>query len=131
MCYRSMEDAVRHMCPDIVHDVVVVGKNRPMPVLIVETALPSSDLDHSAHHTMAAQMVEKMTKYNHDKFYYTRVDDPKRILFVDKGALPRNKEKGNVRYVVLIFHGPHSLTSIRRNATEEKYKELIDAVFGA
>jgi hypothetical protein len=92
-----MEDAVRKTCPEIVHDVVVVGQGRAMPVLLAETVSPVPNLDTVAQRTLAEQIVAKMSTYNADRFNRDRVNDPKRILFVDKGSLLRNKEKGNVR----------------------------------
>jgi hypothetical protein len=64
---RSLEDAVRKSCEGIIHDAVVIGKNRPLPVLAVEVASPSL-VDDGFRHTIATRIVERMSEYNEGKF---------------------------------------------------------------
>jgi hypothetical protein len=97
--YRDMEDAVRKACADFVHDVVVVGQGCPMSVLLVEPLTSMDEVDEHARRLLAEKLVARMSDFNKDKFYYSRVDDPNRVIFVTKGSLPRNAEKGNIKYV--------------------------------
>jgi hypothetical protein len=95
---RSIEDVACKNCEGIIHDAVVIGKNRPLPVLTVEVASPSL-ADDNFRHTGATWIVKRMSKCNDRKSKWYRVDNLKRIIIVAQGSLPRTREKGNISSV--------------------------------
>lgn len=86
---RCIEDNIRKMCSDLVHDAVVIGLNRPLPCLLVESF--SDDLDANTCHKLATEIVSRTSPFNERLFRYEHIDDPKRILVLEKGTLPRTK----------------------------------------
>ncbi|KAI0676592.1 acetyl-CoA synthetase-like protein [Trametes maxima] len=107
---KNIEDNVRKTCQDLVHDAVVVGSGRPFPGLIVESAIDG--LDEAKGKKVAQTIAERTAELNKRLFAHERIEDPKRILVVDRGTLPRTKEKGNVR----------------RGAAEELFSKELDAI---
>ncbi|KAI8976643.1 acetyl-CoA synthetase-like protein [Trametes punicea] len=106
---KSIEDNVRKTCADLVHDAVVVGSGRTAACLVVESA--RDGLSEEQRREVARTISARTADFNKRLFPHERIEDPKRILVVDKGTLPRTKEKGNVR----------------RGATEELLSKEIDA----
>ncbi|EIW55359.1 acetyl-CoA synthetase-like protein [Trametes versicolor FP-101664 SS1] len=106
---KSIEDNVRKTCEGLVHDTVVIGSGRTAPVLVVEST--ESALDVPAQAVLVHTIIERTAEFNKRAFAHERIEDPKRILVVDRGTLPRTKEKGNVR----------------RGATEELLATELDA----
>ncbi|OJT05027.1 hypothetical protein TRAPUB_4183 [Trametes pubescens] len=106
---KSIEDNVRKTCEGLVHDAVVIGSGRTAPVLVVEST--ESGLDVPAQAVLVHTIIERTAEFNKRAFAHERIEDPKRILIVDRGTLPRTKEKGNVR----------------RGATEELLAAELDA----
>ncbi|TFK91211.1 acetyl-CoA synthetase-like protein [Polyporus arcularius HHB13444] len=107
---KNVEDTVRKLCSDLVHDVVMVGTGRLYPVLIVESAV--SGLSEEDKKRISQEIVDRTAEFNRRLFIHERVEDPKRVFVVEKGTLPRTKEKGN----------------IRRAATEELFEKELDLV---
>ncbi|KAJ7483260.1 putative amp-CoA ligase [Mycena latifolia] len=105
---KSIEDNIRKTCADLVHDAVVLGTNRPCPVLFVETLIDSSN--DSQNLKLANEIIQRTAAFNQRLFLYERIENPKHIKILSKGTLPRTKEKGN----------------IRRNATEQMYASDLD-----
>ncbi|KAI0720832.1 acetyl-CoA synthetase-like protein [Cerioporus squamosus] len=107
---KNVEDNIRRSCSDLVHDVVMVGTGRLYPVLIVESAV--SGLNDEEKKRISQEIVDRTAEFNRRLFIHERVEDPKRVFVVEKGTLPRTKEKGN----------------IRRAATEELFEKELDLV---
>jgi hypothetical protein len=84
-----MEDAVRQNCKDAVHDLVVVGQNRDLPVLLVETTSSLSDLNEPKKQVIVERIIQCMSGYNDGRFLWDRVDDPKRIVLLEQGSILR------------------------------------------
>ncbi|KAI0367704.1 acetyl-CoA synthetase-like protein [Pilatotrama ljubarskyi] len=93
---KNMEDIVRKACPDLVHEVVVVGAGRAFPCLVVESAIDG--LTDEKRTELSKEIVQRISELNKNLFPHERVQDPRKILVVEKGVLPRTTEKGNVRY---------------------------------
>ncbi|KAI0657005.1 acetyl-CoA synthetase-like protein [Cubamyces menziesii] len=106
---KNIEDNVRKTCADLVHDAVVVGSGRTHACLVVESA--ASGLSAEQRHELAQTVAARTADFNKRLFAHERIEDPKRIIVVERGTLPRTKEKGNVR----------------RGATEELLSKEIDA----
>lgn len=86
---RSIEDNVRKTCEGLVHDAVVIGSGRTAPVLVVEST--ESALDVPAQAVLVHTIIERTAEFNKRAFAHERIEDPKRILIVDRGTLPRTK----------------------------------------
>ncbi|KAI0312049.1 acetyl-CoA synthetase-like protein [Amylostereum chailletii] len=86
---KNIEDNIRSECSDIVHDVVVVGTHRKYPCFVVESAMKG--LDNDRRENVAREIVTRMASFNERQFAHERVQDPKRILIVEQGTLPRTK----------------------------------------
>ncbi|KAH9848342.1 acetyl-CoA synthetase-like protein [Lenzites betulinus] len=107
---KTIEDGMRALGPDLVHDVVVIGSGRQHACLAVEAA--EGDLDDEKRQRIAETIVQRAGEFNKRVFPHERVEHPERIIVVEKGVLPRTKEKGN----------------IRRAATEEMFSEVLDRI---
>lgn len=86
---RSIEDNVRKTCEGLVHDAVVIGSGRTAPVLVVEST--ENGLDVPAQAVLVHTIIERTAEFNKRAFAHERIEDPKRILVVDRGTLPRTK----------------------------------------
>jgi hypothetical protein len=86
---RSIEDNVRKTCADLVHDVVVLGTDRRCPVLFVETSKDISD--DSQKLELSNEIIHRTAVFNQRLFLYERIEDPKHIRILSRGALPRTK----------------------------------------
>jgi hypothetical protein len=91
-----MEDAVRKNCKDVVHDLVVVGQNRDLPVLLVETTSSLSVLEQLGKQAIVTRIIQRMSGYNDGRFLWDRVDDPKRIVLLEQGSILRTA-KGSIK----------------------------------
>ena len=80
---RSIDDAVKQLCKDIVFDCVAVGSGRPSPALLVE---PTENAERDA---IPRIIVERLVTFNESRFPHERLNDPRLVLVVDRGALPR------------------------------------------
>ncbi|KAL1946347.1 hypothetical protein VTO73DRAFT_15474 [Trametes versicolor] len=107
---KTIEDAVRALGAGLIHDAVVVGDGRNLAGLVVEAA--EGPLDEAKRQELAQEIVKRATEFNRGLFPHERIEDPERIIVVEKGSLPRTKEKGN----------------IRRAATEAMFAETLDRV---
>ncbi|KAI0349196.1 hypothetical protein OH77DRAFT_1594358 [Trametes cingulata] len=110
---KNMEEIVRKNCADLVHEVVVVGTGRAFPCLIVEST--AGNLTEVEHKDVSEKILQRISEFNKGLFPHERIQDPKRILVVEKGTLPRTREKGNVR----------------RGVTEELFARQLDAIYNA
>ncbi|KZT05761.1 putative amp-CoA ligase [Laetiporus sulphureus 93-53] len=108
---KSVEDHVRKTCSDLVHDVVVIAEGRPGPALLVESIRPN--LSERERKQVAEEIVKRSKEFNARVFKEEQINNPGRILVLDKGQLPRTKEKGN----------------IRRNAAQDLFAQEIDAMY--
>ncbi|EJF57818.1 acetyl-CoA synthetase-like protein [Dichomitus squalens] len=109
---KSIEDNVRKTCADIIHDAVVVGTGRLHVCLVVESAV--NGLNDEEKLALSRTIIDRTAEFNTRLFKHERVQDPKLVLVVDKGALPRTKEKGNVQ----------------RSAVERMFLEQLDLIAG-
>ncbi|CDO77060.1 hypothetical protein BN946_scf184473.g4 [Trametes cinnabarina] len=110
---KTMEDIVRKACPDIVHDVVVVGSGRAFPCLIVES--PDEGLTDDKRKEVAEQVIKRTADLLLGLFPHEQIQDPRRVVVVEKGSLPRTWEKGN----------------IRRPAAEKQFAKQLDEIYAA
>ncbi|KAJ7595197.1 hypothetical protein C8J56DRAFT_774849 [Mycena floridula] len=104
---RAIEDAVRRVCADLIIDCVVVGQNRSGPALLVEATTKDADLPDI--------IIGRLSGFNEGRFAHERVDDPRLVLIVEAGTLPRTAVKGN----------------IRRKAVEDVFAETLDDMYRA
>ncbi|KAF5392253.1 hypothetical protein D9757_001533 [Collybiopsis confluens] len=103
---KDIEHNVRELCGDIITGCVVVGENRPSPVLIVES--------HSENLKEApAEIYCRIASYNAARHFHERIASEKMIIAVPPGTLPRTANKGTVR----------------RRAVETMFKKDIDDIF--
>ncbi|KAJ7171029.1 putative amp-CoA ligase [Mycena filopes] len=101
---KAVEDIVRTTCGDLIHEVVVAGTNCPMILLFVEVDTMPEETER-----LATEIMMRTKPLSERLFHHERIKDPRQIRFFPRGALPRTKEKGN----------------IRRNATEALFAEDI------
>ncbi|GJJ13700.1 hypothetical protein Clacol_007956 [Clathrus columnatus] len=104
---RYIENQVSNTCKDLISRCVVVGSNRPSPVLLVEPLL--DDIDKTK---LKEEIGEKVQLINKNSYSHERID-PSHILIVQRGGLPWTLTKNN----------------IRRSAAEDVFKEDIDRFF--
>lgn len=89
MLCRTIEDAVRALGAGLIHDAVVVGDGRNLAGLVVEAA--EGPLDDAKRQELAQEIVKRATEFNRGLFPHERIEDPERIIVVEKGSLPRTK----------------------------------------
>ena len=106
---RSIEDGVRTTCGELVSECIVVGEGRIRPTLFVEV----SEKCAMGVEELKEEIVGRMRQFNHCHYVHERITSTKHIVVVERGALPRTATKGN----------------IRRQAVEDKYKELLDGIY--
>ena len=107
--HRAIEDNVLKTCADLVADCIVADSGRPSPVLFVE---PKTDIKAAK---LQREILRRTRAFHERRYLHERITEARIIVVVDKGTLPRTATKGN----------------IRRKATEEAYKSLIDEIFSA
>ncbi|TFY61926.1 hypothetical protein EVJ58_g4190 [Rhodofomes roseus] len=105
---RAIEDNVRTMCGDLVAECVVVGYGRPSPALFVE---PKVEIEGGK---LRKDIIRRTRHFHSRRYMHERIVDPKFVVVVPKGTLPRTATKGN----------------IRRRAVEEKFKAELDCIYG-
>lgn len=106
---KAIEDNVRTTCADLVAECIVVGNGRPSPALFVEPK--GQDVDEEK----LKQVIIRRTRHFHSRRYlHERITATKFVFVVPAGTLPRTATKGN----------------IRRKAVEERYKEMLDSLYG-
>ena len=71
------------------YDAVVVGNGRRWPCLIVESA--TDGLTPEQKSGVSQTIVERTTDFYKNLFPHEVIQDPRRVLVVDKGTLPRTK----------------------------------------
>ncbi len=86
---RSIDDAVQQSCKDVVFDCVTVGSGRPSPALLVE---PTEQVERDA---IPRIIIERLSAFNHSRLPHERLDDPRLVLVVKRGALPRTVVSDN------------------------------------
>ena len=67
----------------------MVGTGRLYPVLIVESAV--NGLSDEEKKRVSQEIVDRTAEFNKRLYLHERVEDPKRVLVVEKGTLPRTK----------------------------------------
>ncbi|GJJ13702.1 hypothetical protein Clacol_007958 [Clathrus columnatus] len=80
---RYIETQVSDSCKDLISCCVVVGSNRPSPVLLVEPL--SDDIDRTK---LKEKIGTKVQLINKNSYSHERID-PSHILIVQRGGLPR------------------------------------------
>ncbi|KAH9937144.1 acetyl-CoA synthetase-like protein [Fomitopsis serialis] len=105
---RAIEDNVRATCGDLVAECVVVGYGKPSPALFVE---PKGEIEGEK---LRKDIIRRTRHFHSRRYMHERIVDPKFVVVVPKGTLPRTATKGN----------------IRRRAVEEKFKIELDRVYG-
>ncbi|KAH9917682.1 acetyl-CoA synthetase-like protein [Epithele typhae] len=109
---KSVEDFVRSACKDVIHDVVVLGTARPLAFWAVEVPREAPPLTEEEKGALKKEVLARTSEFNKTLFQHERVLEPKQVFVVEKGVLPRTKEKGN----------------IRRAVTEELFQAELDAL---
>ena len=107
---RSIEDNVRATCRELVFECVVVGNGRPSPALFVEA--PEKYVTDSEERK--EEIIRRTSEFHSRRYIHERITSTKHIVVVGRGALPRTATKG----------------SVRRQAVEDQYKELLDGIYG-
>ncbi|KAF7329492.1 AMP-binding domain-containing protein [Mycena kentingensis (nom. inval.)] len=109
----SIEDNIRNVCADLIHECVVVGNGRPSPTLFVEPSSASDSDSDDTNCNLKAEILRRTASFNARLFVHERIETPERVVVVARGVLPRTNTKGNVR----------------RRAVEEMFKSEIDAAY--
>ncbi|KAI0034282.1 acetyl-CoA synthetase-like protein [Vararia minispora EC-137] len=104
---KAIEDNVLKTCADLVEECIVVGSGRPSPVLFVE---PKTNIKPAK---LQREILRRTRAFHERRYLHERITEAKMIVVVNRGALPRTATKGN----------------IRRKATEDVYKALLDQIF--
>ncbi|EMD35491.1 hypothetical protein CERSUDRAFT_96607 [Gelatoporia subvermispora B] len=114
---KGQEDNVMKTCSDVVNGCVVVGNNRPYPILIVELHPGSMSLEAASEDSkkLKEEILRRIKPYNDRLFSFERIVDPLAVVVMSPGSLPRNTEKNNVK----------------RKATEEAYAGLLDDLYAS
>ena len=76
------------------HDAVVVGSGRTHACLVVESA--AGGLSAEQRHELAQAVAARTADFNKRLFAHERIEDPKRIIVVEPGTLPRTKVSPDV-----------------------------------
>ncbi|ESK95969.1 amp- ligase [Moniliophthora roreri MCA 2997] len=103
----AIEENARASCNELIFDCVVVGNNRPSPVLFVE---PKEDRECEK---LREEIFRRMEPFNSQRLFHERIASPRMIVIVPKNELPRTATKGN----------------IRRKVVEEMYYQLLDEIY--
>ena len=67
----------------------MVGTGRLYPCLIVESAAIGLTVEEKAR--IAQGIVDRTADFNKRLFIHERIEDPKRVLIVEQGTLPRTR----------------------------------------
>jgi len=108
---RSIEDNVRATCGELVFECIVVGNGRPSPALFIE----ASERCTMDSEKLRKEIVRRTRQFHSRRFIHERITSTKYVVVVERGTLPRTATKGNVR----------------RKAVEDRYRELLDGIYGA
>ena len=99
---------------DLVDTVVVVGVGRPSPTLIVEPQKNINlDPEGSDVKELKEEIFKRITPFHQRRYMHERIDDPRFIMVMPKGTLPRTVTKGNVR----------------RKQTEEAFQTQLNQIY--
>ena len=71
-------------------DCVTVGSGRPSPALLVEPT------EHVERDAIPRIIIERLSAFNHSRLPHERLDDPRLVLVVKRGALPRTVVSDNL-----------------------------------
>ena len=107
---RSIEDNVRATCGELVFECVVVGNFRPSPTLFIE-ASEACTMDPEE---LKEEIIRRTSQFFSRCFIHERITSTKHIVVVERDTLPRTATKG----------------SVRRQAVEDQYKELLHGIYG-
>jgi hypothetical protein len=108
MC-RAIEDNIRATCGDLIEECIVVGTGRPSPALFVE---PAPGVDYGK---LKRDIIRKTRQFHSRRYLHEQITNPKLIMVVPSGSLPRTATKGN----------------IRRKAVEEAYQAELDKIYAS
>ncbi|KAH9917141.1 acetyl-CoA synthetase-like protein [Epithele typhae] len=113
---KAIEENVMKTCGDLVHSCVVIGHQRVCPLLVVELLASGIDAaDDPTHTAVRNEILERTAAFNSRLFPHEKITNPRCILVVPEGSLPRTTEKGNVR----------------RKATEQQFQDKVDAIYAS
>ncbi|KAG6833313.1 hypothetical protein H0H87_008945 [Tephrocybe sp. NHM501043] len=122
---ESIEDNIKLKCADLVSNCVVVGSGRPALVLFVESL--SDRVEDPIH--QKAEILKRTAAFNEKLYTHERIDSRSRVVIVSPGSLPRTKEKGNIRYALVLLKVPQLMTLGRRNEVEKMYANVLDEIY--
>ncbi|KDQ54166.1 hypothetical protein JAAARDRAFT_136126 [Jaapia argillacea MUCL 33604] len=91
---KIIEDELRKSCPDLIHDCIVVGNNRPSASVIVESHLATID---ACHDEVKTTILDRTKDFNNRRQWHERVAHRALIHVVGPETLPRTGAKGNIR----------------------------------
>lgn len=103
---------MRSCCADIVHEVVLLGSNRPLPCLFLEIREGLPFDTPAAKEAIAQTVIQRTAAFNKRLFPYERVDESVRIHMIAINSLPRTK----VSQVSLL----HVVSKAYKASTQEK-----------
>lgn len=106
---KAIEDNVRMTCADLISECIVVGAGRPSPALFVEAKDEGRDAE-----TLKKTIIRRTRHFHSRRYLHEQITQPKFIVVVPKGTLPRTASKGN----------------IRRKAVEDLFKSQLDIIYG-
>jgi acyl-coenzyme A synthetase/AMP-(fatty) acid ligase len=106
---KAIEDNIRATCGDLIEECIVVGTGRPSPALFVE---PAPGVDYGK---LKRDIIRKTRQFHSRRYLHEQITNPKLIMVVPSGSLPRTATKGN----------------IRRKAVEEAYQAELDKIYAS
>ena len=90
---------MRTLGSDLVHDAVVVGSGRKYACLVIEAA--QSGLDEDGRRHVAEELVKRLADFNRNLFAHERIEDPKRVIVVEKGTFLRTSVRPRASVALL------------------------------
>ncbi|KAK2595018.1 hypothetical protein QQS21_007272 [Conoideocrella luteorostrata] len=111
----SIEANAMQTCgKDLIEAAVVIGSERPTPVLIVEPRdVDGAPMAESANEPLKKEILQRIKPFSDRCYLHERIDDVRCILVAPRGSLPRTATKGN----------------IRKKLVEREYQAQLDQIF--
>ncbi|KAL0579504.1 hypothetical protein V5O48_002488 [Marasmius crinis-equi] len=107
----AIENIARNVCNGLFTDCVVIGSDRPSPVLVAEADMKSDSVEMDLKQDIYQRISESEA---HRRLYpHEQIASPDSVIVVRNGSLPRTATKGN----------------IRRKAVGISMKETLDKIF--
>jgi len=105
---RYIEETAQSLCVGLITGAAVVATRSGLPCLVIE-ARADGDL---AEEDLKQRVLERIADFNSRLMGHEKFEDPRLLLVVGEGSIPRNKLKGNVR----------------RPAAAEKFRSELDSL---